>query len=612
MAAGITDTLDRVTDSTTGRPVISALASPGKAMAAATINLTDVTNWTTTTVIHFTIYNTITVAGVQIKDVSTQTDWKGTLAGTTISNLTITGGTDRAYTAGAVVELTPTSRWAKDLYDNVSAHSNQDGTLKTSAVQAALNIGTIPADYTALATVPSTITHNGNRNYTVVIPGVDYTDRLNPATRLRTVRTTASPNQCTSLNGTTQFYSKTSPNKMTFTDDFAEGIWVKLAAYPATFAGLITRYNGTSGYSFDVSSTGQVRLVGLNGGAANPSSVTSYQSLQLSKWTFLAAQLDMSAFTATPTTSYVMFDGLDVPAFVSRGGTNPTALIQAGDFQVGAQNSLLFLSAKVAQASVFNAKVTQATYRNYMSQGLVGNEPNLSSAYSFSNSITDLNTTTPNDLTANGSAVATNADSFAGTQASGLISTTVDYAIVQTATFSTDTTLNVQVPEGCTLSTTGVIQSWSYSSAKAPYGFPAAVSKWVVECYHRNSETVSIASANIWYPANVRLTIPLGKWRLLYQASLRFDSSVSGNRSPFSTVDNSPTNADYGAPGVSRFFASNTTLAVNMFQKTRFIDLAAATNFTLYGGVDSTTGVETYGVNAGQGGSFITVENGYL
>jgi hypothetical protein len=70
----------------------------------------------------------------------------------------------------------------------------------------------------------------------------------------------------------------------------------------------------------------------------------------------------MSAFTATTLTSYTMLDGLDVPATVSRAGTNPTALIQAGNLQIGAANTLNFFPGKIAQVAIYNAKVTQAPY----------------------------------------------------------------------------------------------------------------------------------------------------------------------------------------------------------------------------------------------------------
>jgi hypothetical protein len=290
--------------------------------------------------------------------------------------------------------------------------------------------------------------------------------------RLRTTRTSAAPNQCTSLNGSTQYYSKTSPAGMTFTDDFTVSAWIKLTSY-GTSSVIASRYNGTSGWRFTLNTTGQLTLEGYNAGAGNISYVSSYNSIPLNKWVHVAAQLDMSAFTATTITSYTMINGVDVPATVTRVGSNPTALIQAGDLNIGASNAGSFFPGKIAQVAIYSAKVTQATILASMNQTLSGSETSLVSAYSFSNTINDLNTTNVNNLTANGSAVATNADSPYGTQADGTISTTLDYCVVRSVTFSTNTTIVVQVADGCTIPTSGGVSAVAYTAHNGPYGFPS-------------------------------------------------------------------------------------------------------------------------------------------
>lgn len=139
MAGSLSDKFTRVSDSDTGRPVVSSLAS-SKALGATSIVISDATNWTLVSKVHFKIYTTTTVAGVTIEDTTTQTDWIGTLSGTTISNLTLTGGTDRTYNAGATVELTNTAKWAKDMYDGFSVLHNPDGTFKNNAISNAAQI----------------------------------------------------------------------------------------------------------------------------------------------------------------------------------------------------------------------------------------------------------------------------------------------------------------------------------------------------------------------------------------------------------------------------------------------------------------------------------------
>lgn len=321
---------------------------------------------------------------------------------------------------------------------------------------------------------PSSCSALGNRNYNIVVNSTDLTDKISKGMRLRLTRGSAAPLKCATLNGSTQFFNKTSPNKLTFTDDFVNSIWVKIPVYQAE--AMIARYNGTSGFEFFVDATGRVSLTGFNASSSNFSQVKSRQGIPLNRWVHLAAQLDMSTFTATTTTSYIMIDGVDVQADVIRGGTNPTALVQAGNLEIGSENGGTSpFNGQIAQAAIYNAKVTQATILASMQQGLVGTETSLASGYSFNNAITDLNTTTPNDLSPQGSAVATTADNpFSDSTG------TLGYAIVLNAVFSTNTTLNVQVPEGFTLPSS--LSAMAFSTDYIPYKFPAA-SKFKLSAY---------------------------------------------------------------------------------------------------------------------------------
>lgn len=325
-----------------------------------------------------------------------------------------------------------------------------------------------PLGWTAFANTPNTVTYNGNRNYDLVFNSVDLTSSLSPGMKLQLTRTVAAPDQCADLeSGSSQYFSKSSPAAMTFTDDFVVSAWVKLESYASMC--IASRYNGTSGWDFSINSSGQVYLSGYNAGSSNQSYVQSYASLPLNKWVHVTAQLDMSAFTATTTTSYVMFDGLDVAASVGRSGTNPTALVQAGNLEIGGRNGgLVPFDGKIAQVAVFSAKVTQATMRTYMSQGLTGSETSLAAAYSFDNDITDL-TANNNDLTAQNSAAATATDSpFANAVSAGLL----EYAEINSVAFSTNTTVNVRVPDTCMIPTTGGVSAVSYSTQSNPYGLP--------------------------------------------------------------------------------------------------------------------------------------------
>ena len=217
-----------------------------------------------------------------------------------------------------------------------------------------------------------------------------------------------------------------------------------------------------------------------------------------------------------------MLDGKDVPCVVARGGTNPTALVQAGNLEIGSRNGgTLLFPGKIAQVAIYNAKVTQANIVATISQGLSGSETSLASAYSFNNSTADLNTSTPNDLVAGaGSPTATNADSpfaLGNDLASAYTKGTTDFGVVMATSFSTNTTVTVQVPEGCTIPTSGGVTSVVYSGQRSPYGFPSNRNLWTVECINKYQVIQSSPTAWTWYYTNLMLTTPIGAWKLGYE-----------------------------------------------------------------------------------------------
>lgn len=493
-----------------------------KSIGASSITVGALTGWPTTTGVDFCIY-TIDTSGNKVA--GSQTDWSGTASGTTISNLTLRAGTDNGYAVGAIVESGPVAAWADDIVSGINVEHDQDGThgaiTPTSVVSSGAITGTVGTfnsvvingtatsqGWTPLGDVPDTVTPNASvpKVYNLVFNGEDHTDTLSNGMKLQLARTVAAPSQSTSLNGTSQYYSKSSPNGMTFTDDFVVSAWIKLSSYTAGI--IASRYNGTSGWELVTETTGQVTLRAYNAGSANNSSVTSYASVPLNKWIHVAAQLDMSTFTATTTTSYVMFDGVDVSAYAQRAGTNPTALIQAGNLEIGSRNGgLVPFSGKLAQVAIYSAKVTQATILASKDRTLSGSETNLISAYSFNNSINDLNANA-NNLTAQGSAVATNADSPFGNNG---VSTTLEYAEVLNVAFSTNSTVTVRVPAGCQLPTTGGISSVLYSTQSNPYGLPA-FSNVLASVSHADNQTTNYNSASVDVPGmTISIYVPKGR-----------------------------------------------------------------------------------------------------
>jgi hypothetical protein len=532
MSAAATDYFTEV-----GNPgTATTLAAPGHSIAGSAINITSSSNWPTSSGAIFAMDTYDVSTGKRVP--GSYTEWEGVIGTNAISGMILRYGTDQNYSAGSTtrVYIPVSSSRENRMAQGILLHANQDGSLKTAAVQAALGLTNLNG-YTPVGFNPNTVTYNGGRYYTCVFNGVDLTTFLSPGMRLQFTRTAAAPNQCTSLNGTSQYFVKTTPNKLSFTDDFVVSAWIKLAAYPSSTGIIVSRYNGTSGWDFGVDSAGRIFLQGKNGGSGNVSNVTSNQSVPLNKWIHVTAQLDMSAFTATTTTSYVMFDGVDISATVARAGTNPTALIQAGNLEIGGENTgTQLFTGKIAQVAVFSAKVTQATMRTYVSQGLAGSETSLDTAFSLSNSVNDLNATTPNNLAVGGgSAVATNADSPFGGQGNGSISTTLEYGELVDLTFSTNTTITVRVPDVNNIPTSGGIAATVYSSNVTPYGWPGISNVLASSLIGASFSTTSTSAAQV-SGLSATVTIPQGGRRVRITVFARDMYNSAGAAQVFVTL----------------------------------------------------------------------------
>jgi len=441
------------------------------------------------------------------------------------------------------------------------------------------------------ADVPDTVTANGNRSYDLVFNANDLTDTISPGMRLKLTRTATAPTQCADLEASSsQYFNKTSPTGMTFTDDFVVSAWIKVESL-GTQQYIASRLNGTSGWGLRIDANGQVCLFGINAGGTNYSWVVSYQSVPIGKWVHVAAQLDMSAFTATTTTSYVMIDGKDVPASVARGGTNPTALVQAGNLEIGATNGgATSFDGKIAQVAIYSAKVTQATVLASMHQTLSGSETSLVSAYSLSNTINDLSANA-NNLTAQNSAVATATDSpFAG----GSVGTT-EYAIVTKAAFSTNTTLTVQVPEGYAIPTSGGISAVRYSTHRAPYGFPAQKSKWELFTMLGASATGTAAAGAYVSPGSYGINLTVGDWDLYALLSVQQSNTSAALYAPrvaISTSATDPTDLEMLQSFVQR--TSSTSASIN--QATIYKPLSVTSLTQYYAIVSPEAGAGTISV----------------
>lgn len=460
--------------------------------------------------------------------------------------------------------------------------------------------------YKPLSAAPDTVTALGNNSFQMVFNSVDYTSILSNGMRIRATRTAVAPNTAFSLDGSNDYYVKTSPNKLTFTDDFVCSAWVYLTSYAS--ATIVSRYNGTSGWELSLLSDGRVIMLGYNAGAANTRNVISYQSLPLNRWVHVAGQLDMSAHTATTTTSYVMLDGVDVPAQVTQGGTNPTALIQAGNLEIGSRNGGTNpFPGYLDQVAVYSAKVTQATILASINRALTGSETSLASAYS-NGSVNDLNTTTPNNLTATNGAT-TVANSPFGNRG---VSTTLEYGIVMANSFSTNTTLTVQVPEGCQLPTTGGITSVDYSTQNVPYGFPRNKGRWQLEVLSRIGSTQGSPTANTWYNvSSLKINKPIGMWSIGYETCVGITGSAAA-ASIFAELSTSASASTDRRMSAAGYAATPSQPFLQQLNRSKSYPNTDATTYYLIYKTDVTSSGTIQVYASDRGDTSITANNNYI
>lgn len=579
MAANINDKFSRVISGTT-RPVATTLSAQ-KTSGATTASVVATTGWDNTTAVHGIMYRTDSSNN---KVPGSQIDWKGTFSGTTISNFTVTAGSDDTYAVGTTVELSPTAAWADDLVGGILVEHDQDGThgdvtansiVATTGTFTNLTInGTSGADgWSPLGQSLTSITALGNRSYTAVVSGTDTTGVTSVGMRLKLPRTVTAPTYMGgAFNGSSHYFTKVTPTGTlsTITNNFTFMAHIEPTAYQiGVIAG--RQDAGSNWMIFRLQASGQLMVGVGSGGAGNYREVYSYQSVPLNKKTHVAA-------TWTGGTVVLYFDGVSVPVTAAvTSGTAPTTAGTGGDFSIGRPGaaSSQYFPGYISSVGVFDAVLTQATIRLHMNQALTGGETNCIGAWNLNNAATDASAAA-NNLTATGGVGYTlrtpYTNSVTGTS---ITAGTTNYGIIMAQTFSTNTTYTIQIPEGETLPTTGGIGTVSYSTQKTPYGFPGQKAKWDIEVWNRADNT---SPTNSTFNHNITLNVPVGEWDLGYELRLLLSNGVQAPNAQYgiSTSSGSLTNKEFN--GKMEISTTNSSIS-GMVSRNNPVSIATATPY---------------------------------
>lgn len=126
---------------------------------------------------------------------------------------------------------------------------------------------------------------------------------------------------------------------------------------------------------------------------------------------------------------------------------------------------------------------------------------------------------------------------------------TVKYGIVTKISFSTNTTMTIYGGTDYDLVSTGTtaITEFYYSTSKAPYGFPMDPAKWTETYRDTTDRTQTSPVSGTWYnPGSQSLVVPIGVWRLWYQATIQANTtSAPAVHSTLSDANNTESDVDF-------------------------------------------------------------------
>lgn len=161
---------------------------------------------------------------------------------------------------------------------------------------------------------------------------------------------------------------------------------------------------------------------------------------------------------------------------------------------------------------------------------------------------------------------------------------TVKYFIVTAVSFSTDTTVTLYGGTDYSLVASGTtaISAFSYSTAKAPSGFPLDPTKWTAQATDTTERAQATPVSGTWYNiGSFSLTIPIGIWDVQYQINggANENSATGYMWATLSTANNSESDIDFTTLS---YLSTSGTQAVCLQELSRRKVLVLAAKTTYY------------------------------
>ena len=489
----------------------------------ATITVDSTAKWPIDTDVTFSI-DKITLNGTEeVQTAGTYTLWQGKVASAT--TITVYGlapespNSAQNYAPGSLTRVyIPISAAVQNrIVEGITAHANQDGTLKTTAVQNALNLGTQdlngwnPIGYTA-----TFVQNNGNKE-TVVNYAGDVTNILSPGMKVAYTRSVAPPTQCMAFQASSsQYATKASPSGITFTGNFTIDVYAYINSYPTSgYAYLDGRTDHTTG-GFGLRLTTGGRLEVMYGGSSIFSSMQTLMTVPTKRFVRLVASVNASAKTAI----MIIDDGV-APYFMSNNAA--TAVTQVGNLSIGAANAgtaNTFLDGYISEARIYSTNLTLAQILGTSGISLTGSESYLVALHQGNGTFND-KTSNGNHLSSTGGAIATQSANPFNQIEYGKITKVGAYSGgVTPVTIFTGTDCNIP---------NMALSSPLYSTQAAPFGFPSGADKWSCTALCSTNFVVNGAVSETWYQSDLRLSLPTGRWKIRYKvmANPKFTTSAS-------------------------------------------------------------------------------------